>query len=183
MKYLKFITFLFFTSVCFGQVETQFQAILDGSLSYFRPDWPQQQEFYYSLIELQPSVTGLYDIVNPSANLTLTNDPYVYLYEESFDPSNPTVNLIAQDDDSNGSLLFRLNDVELFQSITYYMVATSYQPGATGTFDIIVSGTGSVEYGGSVENPTIPEPKVMAFILGLLVLFYGSIRKSYPKDL
>lgn len=177
MKYL--ILFLLFAQTLFAQVETQFQAILDGSLTYFRPGWGSEQEFYYSLIELQPSESGLYDILNPSANLTLTNDPYVYLYENSFDPQNPTVNLIAQDDDSNGNLLFRLNNMELFNSITYYMVATSYQPGATGTFDIIVSGVGSVEYGGSVENPTIPEPKNVAIVFGVFTLMYLGGRRFF----
>jgi hypothetical protein len=177
MRYLKFIP-LFFTLSLFAQVETQFEAILDGSLSFFRPNWNQEGEFFYSLIEIQPSESGLYDILNPSSNLTLTNDPYVYLYEESFDPQNPSINLIAQDDDSGGGLLFRLNDIEMFNTITYFMVATSYQPSATGTFDIIVSGVGSVEYGGSVTNPTIPEPRVMAFILGILTVLYVFIRRS-----
>ena len=104
MRFL--VILLLFAQTLFAQVETQFQAILDGSLTYFRPGWASEQEFYYSLIELQPNETGLYDILNPSANLTLTNDPYVYLYENSFDPQNPTVNLIAQDDDSNGNYYF-----------------------------------------------------------------------------
>lgn len=177
MRFL--ILLLLFAQTVFAQVETQFEAILDGSLSYFRPNWGSEQEFYYSLIELQPSETGLYDILNPSANLTLTNDPYVYLYQESFDPQNPLVNLIAQDDDSGGGLLFRLNDLQLFNTITYFMVATSYQPGATGTFDIIVSGVGSVDYGGSVENPTIPEPKSVAIIFGVFTLMYLTGRRFF----
>lgn len=176
---MRFLILLLFAQTLFAQVETQFEAILDGSLSYFRPNWGSEQEFYYSLIELQPSETGLYDILNPSANLTLTNDPYVYLYQESFDPQNPLVNLIAQDDDSGGGLLFRLNNLELFNTITYFMVATSYQPGATGTFDIIVSGVGSVEYGGSVSNPTIPEPKSVAIILGVFTLMYLTGRRFF----
>ena len=59
------------------------------------------------------------------------------------------------------------------------MVATSYQPGATGTFDIIVSGVGSVDYGGSVENPTIPEPKSVAIILGVFTLMYLTGRRFF----
>jgi len=181
MRFLFILLFsqILFAQTSFAQIVTQFQAILDGSSAYSRPGWPSGQQFYYSLIELQPSESGLYDILNPSANLTLTNDPYVYLYQESFDSQNPTVNLIAQDDDSGSGLLFRLNNVELFNSITYFMVATSYQPGATGTFDIIVSGVGSVDYGGSVENPTIPEPKSVAIIFGVFTLMYLTGRRFF----
>jgi hypothetical protein len=183
MRFLFILLFsqILFAQTSFAQITTQFQAILDESLSYSRPGWgwTSEQEFYYSLIELQPSETGLYDILNPSANLTLTNDPYVYLYENSFDPQNPTVNLIARDDDSGSGLLFRLSNMELFNSITYFMVATSYQPGATGTFDIVVSGVGSVDYGGSVENPTIPEPKSVAIIFGIFALMYLTRRRFF----
>jgi len=160
----------------FAQVITTFQAILDGTLTYNRPGWYADAAFSYSLIEIFPSVDGLYDIVNPAANLTFTNDPYVYLYQESFDPSQPEVNLIAYDDDSGGNLLFRLNDIQLYSSIPYYVVATSYQPGATGTFDFEIVGPGSVEYQGTV-SPSIPEPSMISFIIGLMSLGYLIYRK------
>ena len=170
MRFL--ILFLIISATAFSQVQTQFTAILDGSLSYVRPFWGSEDLFNYSLIELQPEVDGLYDILNPSANLTVSNDPYIYLYENSFDPQNPEVNLLAFDDDGGEGLLFQLADIQFNSVTTYFMVATSYRPGSTGTFEIIVSGVGGVEYGGSVENPTIPESKNIAIILGIFALCY-----------
>ena len=179
----KYITLLLFPLVALCQTETQFTAILDGSLTFNRPYWSSQDTFNYSLIELQPNVDGLYDILNPSANLTISNDPYIYLYQDSFDPINPTTNLIAYDDDSGGNLLFQLSGIEFNSVTSYFLVATSYLPSSTGTFDIVVSGVGSVEFGGSVENPTIPEPSTMAFILGVFVILFMFIRKSYIKEI
>ena len=174
----KYLALLFFPLVALCQTETQFTAILDGSLTFSRPYWNSPDTFNYSLIELQPNVDGLYDILNPSANLTISNDPYIYLYQDSFDPIEPTVNLIAYDDDSGGNLLFQLSGVEFNSQTSYFLVATSYLPSSTGTFDIVVSGVGSVEFGGSVQNPTIPEPKMIAIILGFISFSYMIIRKS-----
>ena len=66
-------------------------------------------------------------------------DTYGYLYESSFDPSQPLRNLIAFDADSAGDRQFRI-DHYLGSERKYILVVTTRDPGVTGRFSINVVG-------------------------------------------
>jgi hypothetical protein len=69
-----------------------------------------------------------------------------YLYDSTFDPSNPLVNLITDnDDDDSGffSLQFRL-EAFLLTGRTYILVVTSHRPSVTGTFSVSAVGPAPV---------------------------------------
>lgn len=57
------------------------------------------------------------------------NDPFLAVYQGSFDPANPTVNLVGCNDDANSSLFSEFS-ATLNASTTYVMVATIYYDGA-----------------------------------------------------
>ena len=65
---------------------------------------------------------------------------YGYLYNNSFDTSNSSLNLLAQDDDSGGNAQFRLN-VTLRANQKYILVVTTYLQSVTGSFSITGSGS------------------------------------------
>ena len=66
-------------------------------------------------------------------------DTYGYLYESSFDSSQPLRNLIASDDDSAGDRQFRI-DHYLDSECKYILVVTTYNASVTGRFSINVVG-------------------------------------------
>jgi hypothetical protein len=88
--------------------------------------------FYYQDIQLTVAVSGIYNFRSDSSV-----DTYGYLYSYKFDPSNISVNMIAQDDDSGGSP----------QTDTIYvLVVTTFLPNITRAFSIVGSGPGKVNF-------------------------------------
>ncbi|CAF3642717.1 unnamed protein product [Rotaria socialis] len=89
--------------------------------------------YYYQAIRVIVNTSGNYNITS-SSNV----DTYGYLYATAFYPSNISLNLIAQDDDSGGSLQFEF--ARFFNSsVVYILVATAYSGGVMAPFSIIVS--------------------------------------------
>ncbi|CAM4917550.1 unnamed protein product [Rotaria socialis] len=94
--------------------------------------------YYYQAIRVIVNTSGNYNITS-SSNV----DTYGYLYATAFYPSNISLNLIAQDDDSGGSLQFEF--ARFFNSsVVYILVATTYSGGVMAPFSIIVSGPSRV---------------------------------------
>ncbi|CAM4922448.1 unnamed protein product [Rotaria socialis] len=94
--------------------------------------------YYYQAIRMIVNTSGNYNITS-SSNV----DTYGYLYATAFYPSNISLNLIAQDDDSGGSMQFKF--VRFFNSsVVYILVATTYSGGVMAPFSIIVSGPSRV---------------------------------------
>ena len=54
----------------------------------------------------QPSVGGDYSIEVTAATLTISNDPFILLYVNSFDPNQPLTNFVIGDDDSGAGTFF-----------------------------------------------------------------------------
>jgi hypothetical protein len=72
-----------------------------------------------------------------------TMDAYGFIYRNTFDPLNPTENLLQAEDDSGSDLQFRLN-IRLSGDMTYVLVMTTNQLKQTGTFSITVLGDNKV---------------------------------------
>ncbi len=70
-------------------------------------------------------------------------DTYGCFYDDSFDPSNPSRNLITCNDDSAGSTQFQIN-VTLQSGGTYVLAVTTYSAAGTGNFSIRAAGPASV---------------------------------------
>jgi hypothetical protein len=95
---------------------------------------------YYEAIQIMVNTSGFY-ILNSIENL----DGYGYLYQSYFNPSNPTYNLLVQDDQSGGDNQFRMQ-VYLQAGLSYTLVFTTYQQNITGPFSIVASGPSEVEF-------------------------------------
>lgn len=95
---------------------------------------------YYEFQAFTVSANGFYSIV-----MTTGGDGYFRLYLNSFDPTAPDTNLIAEDDDTNG---FRpaLN-VELTTNNTYILVTSGYSPNDLFAYTNQYSGDGDVLLG------------------------------------
>jgi hypothetical protein len=96
---------------------------------------------YYQAIEVRVPTTGSYTFRTSST----IGDTYGYLYQGNFYPTSPSINLIAQDDDSAGNLQFQIT-ATLRSDITYILVYTTLTQGATGSFNIVATGPGDVYF-------------------------------------
>ena len=80
-------------------------------------------------------MSGYYAFVSNSSI-----DTYGYLYNGTFDPYQPTLNLLQQNDDSGGNNQFLIN-ASLVNTGSYTLVATTYSPNRTASFSVIGSST------------------------------------------
>ncbi|CAF3781040.1 unnamed protein product [Adineta steineri] len=107
--------------------------LLSSSQSFARPDY-SSAGYYYEAIRVTVHMSGRYSFTSISSY-----DTYGYLYNDPFNPSKPSRNLIASDDDSGNSNQFRIN-ATLQSGNTYVLVFTTYSTGVTGSFSIAVTG-------------------------------------------
>jgi hypothetical protein len=70
-------------------------------------------------------------------------DAYGVIYKNTFDPLNPSENLLGAEDDGGSDFQFTLN-IRLSGGMTYVLVMTTYQLKETGAFSIIVQGPNKV---------------------------------------
>ncbi len=90
--------------------------------------------YYYAAIQVSVSTSGNYGFGSGSSL-----DTYGYLYDGSFNPSNPSLNLVAQNDDGLGGLQFYIS-VYLLSGRKYTLVATTHNAGNIGSFTIAALG-------------------------------------------
>ena len=116
----KLISFLLLCStICFSDLITTFDFDVEESsvFQFNRPNWDESNDtFYYNLAYFTVDTEGSWRAANTSIlshdsfdysnyQTQFTNNPwfaadtYIYLYENTFDVSDPNKNLIAQNDD------------------------------------------------------------------------------------
>ena len=100
----------------------------------------QTGNYSYEAIELIVLMSGSYILTCNAAV-----DSFGYLYNETFDPVFPNLNLLVVDDDSAGNSQFQM---QYFLEATgkYMLVVTTYAKNELGTFSIRVRGPGTVNF-------------------------------------
>ena len=66
-----------------------------------------------------------------------------YIYKDKFNPYDPSMNQVAEDDDGGFNGQFKLF-VYLLTKTTYILVVTTFAPEVVGSFSIIASGPNNV---------------------------------------
>jgi len=149
------------------------------SLSFTRPNWNDSNDiFYYNIIEFSVDTAGDWRASNSSITSHdsfdytpypnhqtpwFNADTYIYVYEGSFTPTNPTLNLIAQDDDGydgGNEVQFDLT-TNLKKDTTYYSVITTYDP------EELIEGSVDIygPQGGVLTYTIIPEPATYGLVM------------------
>jgi hypothetical protein len=117
-------------------------AASSGILSSISPMFSRPNSYagsyYYQTIQVTVYTTGTYTFTSSSSI-----DTYGCFYQARFDPSYPSENLIAYDDDSAGNGQFQVSG-SLQSARTYVLVVTTSSAGVTGSFSIIAVGPASV---------------------------------------
>jgi hypothetical protein len=187
----KLISFILLCStICFSDLITTFDFdIEESALSYLRPNWGNTNDvFYYNLAYFTVDTGGDWTAQNSSIishdsfdyssntnafrnNPWFAADTYIYLYDNAFVPTNPTLNLIAEDDDGyDGGNGYQFDlTYNIKKDHVYWAVITTFEP--EEEIEGVVSILGP--RGASINMVTIPEPLAVSLItisgLGLIV--------------
>lgn len=94
--------------------------------------------YYYETIQVSVQENNTYRFDN---NSTMIN--YGYIYEDSFDPYNPTKNLLSQSNFTCGGFLFQFTTY-LEMNKMYILVVTTFESGVYGEFTVLVYGSNNV---------------------------------------
>lgn len=105
-----------------------------SSPRYDRKDGGTSPFYYFEAIQVIVSTSNTYRFDSNS-----TIDTFAYLYNQTFDPYNPSLNLLQSDDDGAGSLQFRIN-ISLLSDGSYVLVATTFRGNATAFFSVLAYG-------------------------------------------
>jgi hypothetical protein len=114
-------------------------ALTTMSASYARAGSSGPPSYYYEAIQVKVMEAAFYSLRSNS-----TIDTYGYIYNDTFNPCDPSLNLISEDDESGDSQQFQLIS-SLLVNTTYILVVTTYFTSKTGTFSILVSGPNNVD--------------------------------------
>ncbi len=163
------------------------------ALSFNRPGWDESNDtFYYNLVLFTVDVGGDWRAANSSItshdSFDYTNyqtqftnmpwfaaDTFIYLYDAPFNPTNPSLNLIAQDDDGyegGNDVQFDLT-YNLKKDVPYMALITTYDPDEEigGIVDIYGP------QGSSINMAIIPEPETYMLMIGFLGFIAIAIRR------
>jgi hypothetical protein len=131
-----------------------------------RVDGDPEYLYYFNAIQVTVQATGTYTFTSDSELDTIG-----YFYDNSFDPSEPTVNLITEDDDGDSHFQFR---IELFLETgrTYILVVTTHAESETGSFSVSASGPSSAEL--ISITPTTSRPITLPSVVPALSSSYAN---------
>jgi hypothetical protein len=118
-----------------SELTTQSQVYCRDRCSTPDYEYDFDDDYYYETILVNVSQAGDFTIMSQSSINT-----YGYIYENSFDPSDTSLNLLTEDDNSGSDDQFKLKAF-LRPSIIYVLVVTTFAPHVTGKLSIIASGT------------------------------------------
>lgn len=134
-----FLKFILATSS--SEITSTYIGALDSTTDKFeRPNGGGSSDYYYQAIQLTISINAYYTFVSDSSI-----DTYGCLYSPSFDPSNPSHNLIICNDDGAGRRQFLINQY-LDTYTTYILVVTTYSIHTSGSFTVQTTGPASVGF-------------------------------------
>jgi hypothetical protein len=129
-------------------VQSSYNGRLDMNSPMYCRDDCYTFDHYYEAIVVSVDKAGSYNFQSQS-----DFDAYGSIYANSFDPSYPSVNLLAYNDDGIENLQFDLTVVLQPQS-TYILVVTTLSPHVMGSFQIVASGPMSVIFIHTINLPT-----------------------------
>ncbi len=114
-----------------------YSSLLSASNQIYSRDCDKQY-LYYESIQVKVIQSGYY-----SFRIYSTIDAYGFIYKNTFNPLNPSENLLHAEVDRSFDLQFRLN-IRLSSGMTYVFVMTTYQLKEIGKFSITIQGPNKV---------------------------------------
>ena len=124
------------SAVAYGEAATTFYGTTAGHPFFSRPDELGVPSGRSTRFEMQPFKLNASSTCYILGVQEGTFDGMIFLYRNSFDPSDPTANLIAASDDGSefGVGTSRIEPLDLFASDDYFLVTAGYYEDGSGTF-------------------------------------------------
>ena len=158
------LAFLFLTSVP-ASADT---FTLTGTLSFFDPRFARPNEgnppttvrgpVAYDVFQFSVTTAGSYTFTLSTNDGD--HDPFLVLYQNSFNPASPLSNVIIADNNSGGAgtSMFTVN---LTAERTYFAILSSNSSIEFGPYTLRITGPGAV----TPQNPSaVPEPATMLLL-------------------
>ncbi|CAF1486150.1 unnamed protein product, partial [Adineta steineri] len=118
-------------------VQKTYSSLLTNNNQMYYRDC-QKENFYYESIQVKVNKNGYYSF-RGSGGI----DPYGSIYNNKFNPLDPSENLLGQDYDGGFDIQFKLN-IHLNVDMIYVLVVTTYESKEIGEFSIDVLGENEV---------------------------------------
>ena len=193
------LALLFACTILHADLITTFDFDIEESefLSYTRPGWNNEgtvdDTFYYNLVSFTVDTGGdwraannsitSHDSFNYTSEQALQQngpnyaaDTFIYLYDILFVPTNPSLNLIAQNDDGyDGGNGYQFDlTYNLKKDVPYMALITTYDP------EEEIAGTVEIygPQGSSINMVIIPEPQTYALVLAFGIFLYVVIKRK-----
>lgn len=138
---------LMFTRFVFASLDTSrtvkstySSALAKGTTDRYSRDQCLSSDYYYQALEFDVTRDGIYRIQSESII-----QMYGCLYENTFNPSSPSSNVLKDNDGECGKDRLWLNS-SLLDNRTYTLVVTTRFPGETGAFTIQAFGPATVNF-------------------------------------
>lgn len=114
----------------------------------------------YSIVQLTVGTTGSYTFLSTSN--TAAYDPFLALYQNSFNPAAALTNvLVANDDITIGNFTQSGFTINLTAGLTYFAVQSGFDNGDFGAFTLVIDGPGTIIVGGTAP---VPEPMTLLLL-------------------
>lgn len=136
------------------------QSVFQTGTTVGGPTWDpfgEGEDVSYSALTFTVNVSGLYNFGSVSDGF----DNYVLLYEDTFDPTQPGLNLLNENDDSPVVGRSGFLGQQLTAGTTYHFVTTGFDQTEAGAFTNTISGPGTLT--------PVPAPSGLA-VMGLPAL-------------
>ncbi len=132
----------------------------NGKLSkcspYYIRDGGNGSLYFYDEYTFRVADGGNYDIIG-DWQVSSSFDGYLYLYSPSFDPANPSTNLIASNDDYNSTDSSKIASQALSAATDYVVVATTFSANNVGSnFVVTVEGNSEMSAPAETDYHGIP---------------------------
>ena len=161
--------------------EASAQTTVSGNLAAGDPTWNRSScaggaGFYYDLYPIAHGGGPLTVRMNGATSGSGTlGDPYLYLYNAPFDPALPCANRVTQDDDGGGGLNSLITGN--YPAGNYVILASSFNLGETGTYQVIYSAVAPVPVAPAAAVPTLGEWGLVGLALALAGVAGGALRR------
>ena len=130
------------TAIVQGRLSVSFSSQLTNNNPQYARPYGSGSNYYYDAIEVIVLWSGSITFTSSS-----TKDLFGYIYDTTFDPFYPLVNLLDFDDDSaDGYEEFKIQ-IRLRPSQLYILVVTTYDPNVKGAYQIKIAGAnGNIQF-------------------------------------
>lgn len=94
--------------------------------------------YYYEAIQVNVVETDCYTLMSNSSI-----DTFGYIYDKTFNPLDPSQNMLARNDDGLDNTQFQFS-IYLRANTSYILIVTISSPNVTGDFSILIYGSNNV---------------------------------------